>query len=547
MRARSEQGTLFEWQGRFALAPQVNSQGKFSIASLRAPKVAEFLGDALPFGLSSGVINLAGTYDVTAGGVFKLQAEMPRIEFASLGLRARGVATDWVEIPSLLLTDTHIALPAQTVGIANITLAGTKAQLWVNADGSRNIDQLLGSEPATTQASTAPAVVAETTQVSTVTTPAVTAGNRPADQSNPWQLSVTALDVRDASIDLEDRSLAPAVKFAIKPLNVGLQEVTLDLTKPLPIKFDATINGKGSLTGSGRLAPDPIDAEIDIRLDGFDLRDVQPYVAASTDMTITRGTFGLTGKLGLAPSDGNVPKRSFAGDVKVTGFRSIDNALEQEFFACEGLELTKVHFATLPNALSIDRVRVVRPFNRVIVGSNQILNVSAVFDPEGTAATIKANEAAAAAARAATARKKSRAEIKAEKAAKAKAAKARAAAPPVPAPELKETGMPIRIRELSIENGRMDFADFSIQPNFAADVTDLNGHVRGMSSDPNAHAKVDIKGKVGDFSPSRSRARCSHSLMTAIRTSGSSSRTFRCRSSIRIRASSRATTLPRAS
>ena len=515
MRARSEQGTLFEWQGRFALAPQVNSQGKFSIASLRAPKVAEFLGDALPFGLSSGVINLAGTYDVTAGGVFKLQAEMPRIELTSLGLRARGVATDWVEIPSLLLTDTHIALPAQTVGIANITLAGTKAQLWVNADGSRNIDQLLGSEPATTQASTAPAVgaegattqastapavVAEATQVSATTTP-VPAASRPADQSSPWQLSVTALDVRDASIDLEDRSLAPAVKFAIKPLNVGLQEVTLDLTKPLPIKFDATINGKGSLTGSGRLAPDPIDAEIDIRLDGFDLRDVQPYVAASTDMTITRGTFGLTGKLGMAPSDGNVPKRSFAGDVKVTGFRSIDNALEQEFFACEGLELTKVHFATLPNALSIDRVRVVRPFNRVIVGSNQILNVSAVFDPEGTAATIKANEAAAAAAQAATARKKSRAEIKAEKAAKAKAAKARAAAPPVPAPELKETGMPIRIRELSIENGRMDFADFSIQPNFAADVTDLNGHVRGMSSDPNAHAKVDIKGKVGDFSP----------------------------------------------
>ena len=61
--------------------------------------------------------------------------------------------------------------------------------------------------------------------------------------------------------------------------------------------------------------------------------------------------------------------------------------------------------------------------------------------------------------------------------------------------------MPIRIRELRVEDGRMDFADFSIQPNFAADVTGLNGTVVGMSTDPKARAKVDLKGRVGEFSP----------------------------------------------
>ena len=61
--------------------------------------------------------------------------------------------------------------------------------------------------------------------------------------------------------------------------------------------------------------------------------------------------------------------------------------------------------------------------------------------------------------------------------------------------------MPIRIRELRVENGRMDFADFSIQPNFAANITGLNGTVTGMSSNPKARATVDMKGKVGEFSP----------------------------------------------
>jgi hypothetical protein len=66
---------------------------------------------------------------------------------------------------------------------------------------------------------------------------------------------------------------------------------------------------------------------------------------------------------------------------------------------------------------------------------------------------------------------------------------------------LVETGMPIRIREVRIDAGRMDFADYFIQPNFAADINSLEGVVTGVSTNPNAHAKVDLKGKVGEFSP----------------------------------------------
>jgi outer membrane protein OmpA-like peptidoglycan-associated protein len=154
-----------------------------------------------------------------------------------------------------------------------------------------------------------------------------------------------------------------------------------------------------------------------------------------------------------------------------------------------------------PDALSIDRIRVVKPFNRVIMSADQVLNVSAVFDPQGTAAVLAARQAAEAAKAAEPARKKSRAELRAEKKAEEAAAKARAAAPPPPAPDLKETGMPIRIRELRVEGGQMDFADLSIKPSFAANITGLNGTVTGMSSDPKARAKVDFKGRVGEFSP----------------------------------------------
>jgi hypothetical protein len=311
-------------------------------------------------------------------------------------------------------------------------------------------------------------------------------------------MSVGALDVREATVAFEDRTTTPAAKFALTPLTVGLKDLSLDLAKPLPITIDARINGKSHFAGSGELTPEPLATNIDFKLDGFEVTDLQPYIGASTDMTLKRGTLAMAGKFGLAPPGGTTPEMSFDGDLHVDGFRSIDNALEQDFIAFQRMEVSKVRYASIPDSLSIDRIRIVKPFNRVIIASNQTLNVAAVFDPEGTAAAAKANAAAAAADKAAQSKKKTRAEVQAEKKAAAAAAKARAAAPP---PDLKETGMPIRIRELRVENGRMDFADYSIQPNFAADVTSLNGRVTGMSTDPKAHAKIELKGKVGEFSP----------------------------------------------
>jgi hypothetical protein len=61
--------------------------------------------------------------------------------------------------------------------------------------------------------------------------------------------------------------------------------------------------------------------------------------------------------------------------------------------------------------------------------------------------------------------------------------------------------MRIRIREVAIRDGTMDFADFSVQPNFAAAVQSLGGTINGMSSDPNSRATVKLGGNVGEFSP----------------------------------------------
>ena len=47
----------------------------------------------------------------------------------------------------------------------------------------------------------------------------------------------------------------------------------------------------------------------------------------------------------------------------------------------------------------------------------------------------------------------------------------------------------------------MNFSDFFMRPNFSAEVQDLGGTIMGVSSAADSRARVDLQGKVGEFSP----------------------------------------------
>jgi hypothetical protein len=61
--------------------------------------------------------------------------------------------------------------------------------------------------------------------------------------------------------------------------------------------------------------------------------------------------------------------------------------------------------------------------------------------------------------------------------------------------------MPMRIGTVQITDGSADFADFSVQPNFAAGMMALTGTVTGLSSDPNSRATVKLAGNVDRYAP----------------------------------------------
>jgi len=482
--ARSPDDETFDWKGRFALEPVIASEGEFRIGALHAAGVGDFLGDALPFALTRGTLNVTGTYRLALGEQTELDLDLPGIELADLALRARGVETDWVTIPTLLVSGTRVAMPAQTVTVDKVAFDALQAEAWMAADGSINLEQLF--------APTAPSA------------PPTAAATATSDEQ-AWTVTVGGVELTNAVIAFEDRATEPAKKFDFAPVDLRVSDVSLDLAQPLPVKLEAMINGHARFEAAGTLTPEPLAAELDIRLVKARMQILQPYVLPLADLSITGGELDVTGKVTLAPPERDGPEIAFTGEVSVERFSSVDNALKEDLVNFEQLQLQNLAYSMAPDALSIDRVLVRKPFARVIISQDEIVNLAAVLDPEGTQAALAERRAAAAAeaARSPAERKRLEREQKAAEKAAAKARKSGQAPPPstsaaeAAAPET----FPIRIREVRIENGRMNFSDYFVEPNFSADVQALSGTIIGISSAADSRAQVQLAGSLDEFSP----------------------------------------------
>jgi hypothetical protein len=440
--ARSADNTSLEWKGHVALAPAVASRGEFKVGALQLPKLLALLGDAVPFSLKTGTLTLAGSYGFTLGAQTAVDLNLPSADLQGLALQAQGVAQPWVTVPAVKLSGVTLALPARALGVGRVEILGAKAQAWLNADRTLNL-QALFAAPAAAASAPAPAPSA------------------PARATPSWSLKLGELALLDAGIDVEDRAIALGTRFSVAPINLRVSNASLDLAQPLPVSVDAVVNQSARFEAKGTLTPAPLAASLAVRLDKARLSVLQPYVLPHADLSITAGEADAAGLLTLSPGPGGAPRIGFVGDIAMAGFKSVSNDVKRDFVNFAKVDVARLRLATDPAALQIERISVQEPYVLLTISPQQVFNVKAVLNPPGAA---------------------------------------KAAAKPVAA-GAQADAFPLRIGELRFDRMRMDFSDNFIQPNFAADVRQLSGTVTGLSSAPDSRAKVALEGRLGEFSP----------------------------------------------
>ncbi len=300
--------------------------------------------------------------------------------------------------------------------------------------------------------------------------------------------------MRDGSISAEDRSTAPAAKVLLAPISLKVTGASLDPARPVSVSLDTRINDTGSMSASGDVTPQPLSANLALKLDGIELKALQPYIGKRTSMTLLAGR--LSGDAKIRYGAANKPALQAAGNISVAGLHTVDNALHDDFINWERLDLSGIAFQHDPDRLDVEQMTARKLYARVIIEPDTSLNVKRVL--AGPGATLIAPAAPGGEPVAKTA------PIHDEPAAAAQPAKRKSpksAKSSVPAPPAAPVPMPMAIKKIVLHASQANFADLSVQPNFSTGIQNIEGTVLGLSSKANSRAKVDIHGAVDAFSP----------------------------------------------
>ena len=276
------------------------------------------------------------------------------------------------------------------------------------------------------------------------------------------------------AIKLEDQKLAKPASLSFDQLGFNVKGLSTVSNGPIIVSLSLRLNEAGTVTAQGTAKISPPTADMELNVSDLDLRPFQPYLNEQMCLAVTSGRFNTRGHVRYTPAGSGAPLLRFAGEMDLTNLVTSDQVLFKEFVKWEALNVTGIDFDLQPNQLQVQEVKWRGLQTSVIIGPDQRPNLKAIM-PE------KAPNAPGGSA--------------------TPAAPTETAAPPATAAPTKAGEFPVQLGALVLENMSFHFEDESIEPHCGFDVQELSGTVKGLSSQEQSTATLDLHGKVDAASP----------------------------------------------
>ncbi|WP_338512496.1 DUF748 domain-containing protein [Pseudomonas trivialis] len=438
-------GGQIDWKGNFSLVP-ITSEGTLKVTDGKMKAWWPYVRDALPLVLEDGVLNFDTHYTFSLTKETELKLTNTTASIAPFAIKAPD-GRPLVRLERLDVSDTTVDLARQQVVVGKIR--SNKLETWAarEADGQLDWQKLFASQPNKPARAPEPASAPAT---------ADSPKPAPAAPSKPWQVLLKDVQLRNYQVHLADRQAQPAVALELGPLNVDVQNFDSLNQKPFTLKLDSGLGKQGKLQASGEVNLNPVSARLKVNTQDIDLRVAQSYISPFIRLELRSGMLGSNLDVNLTSTD--PLKLQVTGRAQVDQLHTLDTLKTRDFLKWQRLVLEGVNYQH-GDSLSIDKVNLLQPYARFMINDDRTTNIDDLLIPQ------PANSGAKSSAKPAAS---------------------------------KDKPLAIRIGQVAINDGSANFADFSLTPNFATAVQQLNGQIDSRQGKP---ASVDIKGKVDRYAP----------------------------------------------
>lgn len=283
--------------------------------------------------------------------------------------------------------------------------------------------------------------------------PGNSATEQPAESEDaPWRILLTDAQLRDYQLHLTDHQPTQEVQLDIGPLNLDLNEFDSLAETPFQLRLDTALNTDGHLNMTGEVSINPVSADLQVETRDIDLTLAQAYIEPLVRLELKSGLLGTRSRVQLSQLE--PLQLQVTGQAGVQQLHVVDGPAKRDLLKWQSLQLDEIDYRG--DSLSIGKVNLQQPYVRFIINRDMSTNFSdlVVSQPAAEASDSTDSEP-----------------------------------------------MAIRIGGIDIANGSANFADFSLRPNFATGIEQLNGHIGTLDNQSPKAAAVDLSGKVDRYAP----------------------------------------------
>ena len=283
------------------------------------------------------------------------------------------------------------------------------------------------------------------------------------DTKSGFKFSVKNVAVTSADIGVTHIFEGQKIAHKFDGLNINLQNISENLASPVSAKIDMKSSQKLNLAIKGKITPEPINIEADVKLNDANLPRYFVYAKNYLDASLKSGELNV---------ELNV---KYAADASVSGKANIANieltdGSGDKVFAFKNLKLSKISFAK--NFLNLERVTLSAPFLKTHLNKEREFNLGRLVKKSESENAQKVDV--------------KQAVPKNEKPAEAVKA------------QKKEGEFDFAIKNILVENGDVDFSDASLFMPFATKITKLEGVLMDIDSTrPTMGTFEGVVGKSG--------------------------------------------------
>ncbi len=445
--AAGPEGGRIDWSGTLSLIP-IASEGKLKVTDGKMKVWWPYVRDALPLALEDGVLNFSTDYKLNLAKDTEMVLSNATASIAPFKINAPD-GRPLVRLERLDVSDTTVDLAKQQVVVGKINSKNLETWATREKDGQLDWQKLFASAPEKTTSKTkAPEAV-------TVEAPKPA----PVAPSKPWQVLLKDVQLRDYRVHLADKEPKTPVALDIGPLNLDLKNFDSLNQSPFTLNLDTGVGKQGKLTATGDVNLSPINAKLKVTTKDIDLRIAQAYIEPFIRLELRSGMLGSD----LAVNLKSVEPLAFTvdGRAQIDQLHTLDTLKDRDFLKWQRLVLDGVKYQH-GDTLSIASVNFAQPYVRFMINDDRTTNIDDLLIPQ------PANSSAKSAAKPAAS---------------------------------KEKPLGIHIGGIAINDGSANFADFSLTPNFATAIQQLNGQIGSIDSRRAKPASVNIAGKVDRYAP----------------------------------------------